>query len=50
MAQEMLHYQPTDGGHEGWLARTAELIAMDGEDPAQGAHMGTGAPDQLTWH
>jgi hypothetical protein len=36
MAQELLRYQPTDDGHEGWRARIAELIAIANEDLAQG--------------
>jgi hypothetical protein len=35
MAQELLCYQPTDDGREGWRARIAELIAIANEDPAQ---------------
>jgi hypothetical protein len=34
MAQELLCYQPTDDGREGWRARTAELVAIANEDPA----------------
>jgi hypothetical protein len=34
MAQELLRYQPTDDGHEGWHARIAELVAITNEDPA----------------
>jgi hypothetical protein len=41
MAQELLRYQPTDDGREGWRARIAELVAIANEDPAQGA----GEPD-----
>jgi hypothetical protein len=36
MAQELLRYQPTDDGREGWHARIAELVAIANEDPAQG--------------
>jgi hypothetical protein len=36
MAQELLRYQPTDDGREGWRARIAELVAIANEDPAQG--------------
>jgi hypothetical protein len=36
MAQELLRYQPTDDGHEGWRAQIAELVAIANEDPAQG--------------
>jgi hypothetical protein len=45
MAQELLRYQPTDDGHEGWRARIAELIAIANEDLAQGGAQGTGDPD-----
>jgi hypothetical protein len=45
MAQELLRYQPTDDGHEGWRARIAELVAITNEDPAQGGAQGTGEPD-----
>jgi hypothetical protein len=34
MAQELLRYQPTDDGREGWRAQIAELIAIANEDPA----------------
>jgi hypothetical protein len=44
MAPELLRYQPTDDGCEGWRARIAELIAIANEDPAQG----TGEPDPVT--
>jgi hypothetical protein len=36
MAQELLRYQPTADGREGWHARIAELVAIANEDPAQG--------------
>jgi hypothetical protein len=45
MAQELLRYQPTDDGREGWRARIAELIAIANEDPAQGGAQGAGEPD-----
>jgi hypothetical protein len=45
MAQELLHYQPTDDGREGWRARIAELVAIANEDPAQGGAQGAGEPD-----
>jgi hypothetical protein len=45
MAQELLRYQPTDDGHEGWHARIAELVAIANEDPAQGGAQGAGEPD-----
>jgi hypothetical protein len=45
MAQELLRYQPTDDGREGWRARIAELVAIANEDPAQGGAHGAGDPD-----
>jgi hypothetical protein len=45
MAHELLCYQPSDEGCEGWRARIAELIAIANEDPAQGGAQGTGEPD-----
>jgi hypothetical protein len=45
MAQELLRYQPTDDGHEGWRARIAKLVAIANEDPAQGGAQGAGEPD-----
>jgi hypothetical protein len=45
MAQELLHYQPTDDGHEGWRTRIAELVVIANEDPAQGGAHGAGEPD-----
>jgi hypothetical protein len=36
MAQELLRYQPTADGREGWCARIAELIAIANEDLALG--------------
>jgi hypothetical protein len=45
MAQELLRYQPTDDGREGWRARIAELVAIANEDPAQGGAQGVGEPD-----
>jgi hypothetical protein len=46
MAQELLRYQPTDDGHEGWHAQIAELVAIANEDPAQGGAQGAGEPDR----
>jgi hypothetical protein len=46
MAQELLRYQPTDDGREGWRTRIAELVAIANEDPAQGA----GEPDPAAGH
>jgi hypothetical protein len=34
MAQELLCYQPTTDGREGWPARNTELVAIANEDPA----------------
>jgi hypothetical protein len=45
MAQELLRYQPTSDGREGWRARIAELVAIANEDPAQGGAQGAGDPD-----
>jgi hypothetical protein len=45
MAQELLRYQPTDDGCEGWRTQIAELVAIANEDPAQGGAQGTGEPD-----
>jgi hypothetical protein len=47
MAQELLCYQPTDDGHEGWRARIAEVVAITNEDPAQGGAQGMGEPDPV---
>jgi hypothetical protein len=50
MAQELLRYQPTDDGREGWRARIVELIAIANEDPAQGGAQGAGEPDPVAGH
>jgi hypothetical protein len=50
MAQELLRYQPTDDGREGWRARIAELVAIANEDPAQGGAQGAGYPDPAAGH
>jgi hypothetical protein len=50
MAQELLRYQPTDDGREGWRARIAELVAIANEDPTQGGAQGTGEPDLAMGH
>jgi hypothetical protein len=34
MAQELLRYQPTDDGCEGWRAQIAELVAIANKDLA----------------
>jgi predicted secreted protein len=36
MALELLRYQPTADGREGWRAHISELIAIANEDPALG--------------
>jgi hypothetical protein len=46
MAQELLCYQPTADGREGWRARIAELVAIANEDLAQGGAQGAGEPDR----
>jgi hypothetical protein len=48
MVQELLCYQPTDDGREGWRARVAELITITNEDLAQGGAQGAGEPDSVT--
>jgi hypothetical protein len=50
MAQELLRYQPTVDGREGWLARIAELVAIANEDPALGGAQGAGEPDPAVGH
>jgi hypothetical protein len=50
MAQELLRYQPTVDGREGWRARIAELIAIANEDPALGGAQGVGEPDSAAGH
>jgi hypothetical protein len=50
MAQELLRYQPTNDGREGWRARIAELVAIANEDPTQGGAQGTGEPDPAVGH
>jgi hypothetical protein len=50
MAQELLRYQPTDDGREGWRARIAKLVAIANEDPAQGGAQGVGEPDPVAGH
>jgi hypothetical protein len=50
MAQELLRYQPTMDGHEGWHARIAELVAIANEDPALGGAQGAGEPDPAPGH
>jgi hypothetical protein len=48
MAQELLRYQPTDDGREGWRTQITELVAIANEDPAQGGAQGAGDPDLAT--
>jgi hypothetical protein len=50
MAQELLRYQPTVDGREGWRARIAELVAIANEVPAQGGAQGAGEPDPAAGH
>jgi hypothetical protein len=50
MAQELLRYQPTADGREGWRARIAELVAIANEDPALGGAQGAGEPDPVVGH
>jgi hypothetical protein len=50
MAQELLRYQHTDDGREGWRARIAELVAIANEDLAQGGAQGAGEPDPAAGH
>jgi hypothetical protein len=45
MAQELLRYQPTNDGREGWRTQIAKLVAIANEDPAQGGAQGAGEPD-----
>jgi hypothetical protein len=45
MAQELLRYQPTEGGREGWLARIVEIVPIANKDPALGNAQGAGVPD-----
>jgi hypothetical protein len=40
MAQELLRYQPTEDGREGWRAQIVELVAIANEDPALGGTQG----------
>jgi hypothetical protein len=50
MAQELLRYQPTADGREGWRARITELVAIATEDPALGGAQGAGEPDPAVGH
>jgi hypothetical protein len=50
MVQELLRYQPTTDGREGWRARIAELVAIANEDPALGGAQGAGEPDPVAGH
>jgi hypothetical protein len=45
MAQELLRYQPTNDGREGWRAQIAELVTIANEDLAQGGAQGAGDLD-----
>jgi hypothetical protein len=50
MAQELLRYQPTADGCEGWRARITELVAITNKDPALGGAQGAGEPDSAMGH
>jgi hypothetical protein len=50
MAQELLRYQPTADGREGWRARIAELITIANKDPALCGAQGAGEPDPVAGH
>jgi hypothetical protein len=50
MVQELLRYQPTADGREGWRARIAKLVAIGNEDPALGGAQGAGDPDPAVGH
>jgi hypothetical protein len=45
MAQELLRYQTTEDGREGWHARIAELVIIANEDPTLENPEGAGEPD-----
>jgi hypothetical protein len=47
MAQEVLRYQPTDDGREGWRTQIVELVAIANKDSAQGGAQGAGEPDPV---
>jgi hypothetical protein len=50
MAQELLRYQPTADGREGWHDRIAKLVAIANKDPALGGAQGAGEPDPTAGH
>jgi hypothetical protein len=50
MAQELLRYQPTADGREGWCARIVELVAIANKDLALGGAQGAGEPDPAAGH
>jgi hypothetical protein len=50
MVQELLRYQPTADGREGWHARITELVAIANKDPTQGGAQGAGEPDLAAGH
>jgi hypothetical protein len=50
MAQELLRYQPTADGREGWRARIAELVTIANEDPTLGGAQDAREPDPAAGH
>jgi hypothetical protein len=50
MAQELLHYQPTEDRREGWSTRIAKLVAIANKDPTLGGAQGAGEPDPVAGH
>jgi hypothetical protein len=50
MAQELLRYQLTADGREGWRARIAELVAITNKDPSLGGAQGAREPDLVAGH
>jgi hypothetical protein len=50
MAQELLCYQPTKDGCEGWRARITELVAITNKDSDLGGAQGAGEPDPAAGH
>jgi hypothetical protein len=50
MTQELLRYQPTVDGREGWRTRISELVAIANKDLAQEGAQGAGEPDLVVGH